>query len=336
MRYLRFAGQRMLFLIPILIGLVSLTFALGNIIPSDPVRVAVGPKASQETVDKVRAQFGLNKPLPEQFIMYVAGLLKGDLGQSLVTRRPVVEDLKRKIPATAELALAATLIAVPVGLVLGTVAAVHRGRFADHLSRLMAVGGVSSPDFLTGLALQLIVGSALGLLPITGRGAGQADLAHVTGLYVVDSLLTGNSAAFVSSLKHLILPATTLALPFMATVTRLTRSGMLDILNRDYILNARVAAGLPEGLVVYKYALKNALVATTSQIGLTFGWLLGGAVIVENVFDWPGLGLYVVSAALYQDLRPILGTTLVAGVLFVTVNMLTDLFYAVLDPRITV
>lgn len=336
MRTLRFLARRMLFVIPIGIGIVSLTFVLVNIVPADPVRVAVGPKASQETVEKVRAQFGLDKPLPHQYFTYFARLLEGDLGQSLLTRRPVAEDLRRKIPATAELALAATLMSVPVGVTLGIVSAVRRGRLADQLSRVIAIGGVSSPDFLTGLLLQLIAGGALGLLPVTGRIAGGVELTQITGLYLVDSVLTSNSAAFVSSFKHIILPAVTLAIPFMAVVARLTRSGMLGVLSRDYILNARVAAGLPERLVVYKYALKNALIATTSQIGLTFGWLLGGAVIVENVFDWPGLGLYVVSAALNQDLRPIMGTTLVAGVIYVTANTVTDLVYGFLDPRITV
>jgi peptide/nickel transport system permease protein len=323
-------------LIPVAIGIVTITFALGNLIPTDPIRVAVGPRASQETVEKVRAQFGLDKPLPQQYVIYWQRLLAGDMGTSVVTRRPVTEDLKRRIPATLELAVAATLMGVTSGIILGVVSAVHKGRLPDRVSRVVAIGGVSSPDFFTGMLLQLILASGLGLLPITGRIDPGIELTKITGLYLVDSVLTGNWVALVSAAKHILLPAATLALPFSAMVARLTRSGMLDVLNKDYILNARVAAGLPERLVVYKYAVKNALVGTTSQIALNIGWLLGGAVIVEKVFDWQGLGLFVVQAALNDDLRPIMATTLVAGVTYVIINAVADLTYTFLDPRISI
>jgi peptide/nickel transport system permease protein len=323
-------------LIPVAIGIVTITFALGNLIPTDPIRVAVGPRASQETVEKVRAQFGLDKPLPQQYVIYWQRLLAGDMGTSVVTRRPVTEDLKRRIPATLELAVAATLMGVTSGIILGVVSAVHKGRLPDQVSRVVAIGGVSSPDFFTGMLLQLILASGLGLLPITGRIDPGIELTKITGLYLVDSVLTGNWVALVSAAKHILLPAATLALPFSAMVARLTSSGMLDVLNKDYILNARVAAGLPERLVVYKYAVKNALVGTTSQIALNIGWLLGGAVIVEKVFDWQGLGLFVVQAALNDDLRPIMATTLVAGVTYVIINAVADLTYTFLDPRISI
>lgn len=336
MRVLRFLARRMLFLFPIGIGIVTITFVLGNIIPTDPVRVAVGPRASKETVERITAQFGLDKSLPEQYVAYWQRLLAGDMGQSLITRRPVTEDLRRRIPATTELGIAAILIGVSSGIVLGVVSAVQRGRLPDQISRVIAIGGVSSPDFFTGLLLQLIVAGGFGLLPIAGRIGYDVELTNITGFFFLDSILTGNWTALVSAIKHIILPAITLGIPLSAVVARLTRSGMLDVLNKDYILNARVAAGLPERLVVYKYALKNALVATTSQIGLMIGWLLGGAVIVETVFDWPGLGLYAVEAALNDDLRPIMGTTLVAGIVYVLVNAVTDLIYTYLDPRISV
>lgn len=335
-RILRFLVQRMLFLIPIGIGIVTLTFLLGNVIPSNPVRAAVGPQASEETIAKIKHEFGLDKPLPEQYLTFWERLLHGDLGKSLLTRRSVSEDLSRRVPASVELAIVSMIVGVVPGIILGVVSAVRRDRFLDYFSRFLAVVGVSSPQFWTGLVLQLIVASILALLPITGRiGSGLAPT-RITGLYLVDSLLTGDFEAFVSSVKHIILPAVTLSLPLWAIVARLTRSGMLDVLQRDYVMNARVAAGLPEQLVVYKYTLKNALIGTTSQIGLNFGSLLSGAVIVETIFDWPGLGLYVVHGAINQDLRPIMATTLLVSVIYVVVNAFTDLVYTFLDPRIKV
>lgn len=337
MRILRFLVKRLLQLVPVLIGLITITFLLMNVIPSNPVRLAIGPQASMETEERVRREFGLDRPLWEQYINYYQRLFRGDLGSSLVTRRPVLEDIQRRLPATVELALVGMFIGLTTGIVLGVASAVKRDHFIDHASRFTAISGVSMPSFWLGLLVQLILGSLLSLFPITGRfGFDVASPPNVTGLLLIDSLLAGNYSAFISSLHHILLPAATLSIPTLAVVARLTRSGMLDVLNQDYIMNARAAAGLPERIVTYKYALKNAMIATVSQVGLSFGALLSGSVLVETVFDWPGLGLYIVTAAINQDIQPIVGSTIVVGIIFVLVNILTDLTYSFLDPRIQV
>lgn len=320
-----------------MIGLITITFVLMNVIPSNPVRLAIGPQASMETEARVRRQFGLDRPIWEQYVLYYERMLRGDLGRSLVTRRPVVDDLQRRIPASVELAIAGMFIGVALGLALGVLSAVHRDKLIDHASRVAAISGVSIPAFFLSLLAQLILGSALALFPITGRISFEVDPpTAVTGLYLLDSLLTGNLDALRSAAHHLILPAFTLSIPILALTARLTRSGMLDVLSQDYVMNARAAAGLPERIAIYKYALKNALIATVSQIGLGFGALLNGSVLVETVFDWPGLGLYTVTAAINQDIQPIVGATIVTGFMFVIINILTDLTYRILDPRIEV
>ena len=337
MRIVRFLIKRLLYLIPIMIGLITITFVLMNVIPSNPVRLAIGPQASMETEARVRRQFGLDRPIWEQYVLYYERMLRGDLGRSLVTRRPVVDDLQRRIPASVELAIAGMFIGVALGLALGVLSAVHRDKLIDHASRVAAISGVSIPAFFLSLLAQLILGSALALFPITGRISFEVDPpTAVTGLYLLDSLLTGNLDALRSAAHHLILPAFTLSIPILALTARLTRSGMLDVLSQDYVMNARAAAGLPERIAIYKYALKNALIATVSQIGLGFGALLNGSVLVETVFDWPGLGLYTVTAAINQDIQPIVGATIVTGFMFVIINILTDLTYRILDPRIEV
>ena len=337
MRILRFLIKRLLYLIPIMIGLITITFFLMNVIPSNPVRLAIGPQASMETEERVRRDFGLDRPIWVQYALYYERMLRGDLGRSLVTRRPVVDDLQRRIPASVELAIAGMIIGVAGGLVLGVLSAVHRDKLIDHASRVAAISGVSIPAFFLSLLAQLILGSALSLFPITGRISFEVDPpSAITGLYLLDSLLTGNLAAFRSAAHHLLLPAFTLSIPILALTARLTRSGMLDVLGQDYVMNARAAAGLPERIAIYKYALKNALIATVSQIGLGFGALLNGSVLVETVFDWPGLGLYTVTAAINQDIQPIVGATIVTGFMFVVINILTDLTYRILDPRIEV
>jgi peptide/nickel transport system permease protein len=337
MRILRFIARRILYLIPVLIGLVTITFLLMNVIPSDPVRLAVGPQASKETEDRVRQQFGLDRPIGEQYVNFYERLLSGNLGQSIMTRRPVSEDLSRRLPATIELASMAMLIGVVVGTTLGVISAVRRDTFIDHISRLFAISGVSVPAFFMGLLAQLVFASALSIFPITGRiGFGVEPPQTITGLYILDSILTGNGTALLSVLHHILLPALTLSIPILALTARLTRSGMLDVLGQDYVMNARAAAGLPERIVIYKYALKNALIVTVSQIGLAFGYALSGSVLVETVYDWPGIGLYTVNAAINQDIQPIVGMTLVAGITFGIINILIDLSYTILDPRIKI
>jgi peptide/nickel transport system permease protein len=335
LRILRFLIKRLFQLVPVVIGLVTITFLLMNVIPSNPVRLAVGPQATMETEERVRQEFGLDRPIWEQYTNYLGRLLRGDLGNSLMTRRPVREDIERRLPATIELAIVSMVLGVSIGIVLGVASAIRRDQLIDHISRLLAISGVSMPSFWLGLLVQLLLGSALSLFPITGRiGFDVLSPSKITGLFLVDSLLVGDFSAFASSFRHMFLPAFTLCVPVLALTTRLTRSGMLEVLNQDYITNARAAAGLPERIVIYKYALKNGLMATISQIGLSFGALLSGSVLVETVFDWPGLGLYIVTASINQDIQPIVGSTIVVGIIFVLVNILTDITYSFFDPRI--
>jgi peptide/nickel transport system permease protein len=318
-----------------MLGLVTVSFFLVRIVPADPVRAAIGPLASQSTYEHVQHQFGYDLPLWKQYVTYLSQLIQGDLGTSLTTKRSVTADILSRWPASAELAIAAAAIAISGGIILGVVSARRRGSVVDACAQLGSVAGVSIPTFWLGLLLQLLFGSILVLLPISGRIDG--DLLpphHYTGFYIIDSILSGDWAALKSCLLHLILPAVTLAIPMLAVVARMTRAGMLEVLNQDFTQNARAAGGLPEFIVANKYALKNSLVGAVSQIGLSIGAMLGGAVLVETVFDWPGLGQYMVQAANNQDLQPIVGTTIVVGLSFVLVNIVTDIVYRWLDPRI--
>lgn len=335
MPVLRFIGKRIVLIAPILVGLVTLTFVLSHVIPGDPARLAAGEQAGPESVERIRKEFGLDRPLWEQYARYLAGLGRGDLGRSIVTHRPVAEDIAVRLPASIELALVATTAAVTLGIASGVVSAVRQNSPVDHAVRIFAISTVSLPRFWLGLMLQLVFAGMLGVLPISGRIA--RDLVPpptVTGLYLIDGLLAGDLQAFWSSLVHLLMPAVALSAYMIGIAQRLTRASMLEVLQRDYVLNARVAAGLPDHLVYYKYALKSALLPTTSQLGLNFGAVLGGSLLVESVFDWPGLGTYITRAALEQDFQPIVGGAIVAGVIFVLVNLFTDILYAVLDPRI--
>jgi peptide/nickel transport system permease protein len=318
-----------------LLGLVTLTFILSHVIPGDPARLAAGEQASQQTVDRVRHDFGLDRPLWEQYLRYLRGLARGDLGRSITTDRPVLEDIAKRLPASVELALVATLVAVSVGVASGVISAVKQDTKIDHTIRVFAISTVSLPRFWLALMLQLVFAGMLAVLPISGRlDSSLVPPPTITGLYLVDSLLDLNLAVFWSSVTHLLMPAVALAAYMIGVAQRLTRTSMIDVLQRDYIMNARAAAGLPSHLVYFKYALKCALVPTISQLGLNFGAVLGGSLLVETVFDWPGLGTYITRAALEQDFQPIIGGAIVTGLIFVIVNLLTDLLYAMLDPRI--
>ena len=329
--------RRIFLLIPVLLGITVITFAISHLIPGNPAALALGPHAHKEQIIAYRHELGLDKPVYVQYWIYLKGLLHGDFGQSLTTHRPVGEDLKEYFPATFELTLVAMIITVILGIPLGITSAARRNRWQDHVSRIFSLTGVSIPIFWLGLLLQMIFSFYLGWLPMNGRVDTQIMAAHplhyITGLYTVDSLLTGNWPVLVSCLKHLILPSFTLSYASLAIVTRMVRSSMLEVMGQDYIRTAR-SKGVRETLVIYKHSLRNALIPAVTVIGLTFGMLLGGAFLTEVIFSWPGLGRYAVGTITSLDFPAIMGVTLITAIAYVTANLLVDILYAILDPRI--
>lgn len=326
--------RRLVMIVPVIIGLTMLTFVITHLVPGDPALLAAGPQATQEMVDQIREEFGMDKPLPVQYVNYVKGLVTGDWGTSVLSRRPVTKDLRVFWPATLELVLAAMTFAVILGIPLGVISAVRHDSWADHSSRIFSLMGVSLPSFWLALLLQWFVALRFGWLPIGGRlDTTMAAPDHITGLYVIDGLFTGNFGAMGNALKHLLLPAFTLSMSPLATITRMTRSSMLEVLGQDYIRTAR-AKGLRERAVLFRHALRNAIMPTLTMIGLSLGWLMGGSVLVETIFDWPGIGLYAVKSALTLDFMPIMGIALIYGVVFAVINVAVDLLYALIDPRI--
>ncbi len=326
--------RRLLLIIVVLFGLSVLTFFIARVIPADPVMLAAGPRASDEQIAALRQRYGYDKPLLEQYVDYVIGLLHGDFGRSVVLQRDVAPDLSRYFPATLELVLAAMFIAVISGVPLGLISAIYQNRWPDQVARFLSLGGVSLPSFWLAIVLQLTIAFSIPGIPITGRYSRiAAPPQTITGMYVVDALLTLNFEALGLALPYLLLPALCLSLGALATIARTVRADTLEILCADYIRTAR-AIGIPETVIILKYALKNASLNTLTQVGLFFGYALTGSVLVENVFSWPGIGNYAVSAALTKDFVPLLGVTLIVGLAIVVVNLLTDLLYAVSDPRI--
>ncbi len=326
--------RRALLLVLTLLGLSFVIFFVSRVVPADPARLAAGPYATETMVQRLRTEFGLDRSLPVQYWSYLSGVLRGDFGRSIRTRRPVSQDLARYYPATLELVLVSLLLASLAGILFGCISAVYHNRFLDHAMRLASVTGVGLPDFWLALMLQLLLAAQLGALPIGGRlPSAVASPPSITRLLILDSLLTGNWDTLVSSLRHIVLPAFSLSFPALASLTRLTRAEALDVLSSDYVRTAR-AKGLVERRVIGRHMLRNALIPTTTMIGLRFVWMLGGTVMVETVFNWPGLGLYIVQAATFSDFNAIMGGALLLGVNVGVVTLLVDLLYGVLDPRI--
>jgi peptide/nickel transport system permease protein len=317
-----------------LFGLLCLTFAISHVMPGDPARLAAGPDANQSMVDTLRARYGLDRPLPVQFARYVGGLVRGDLGESLRSRNAVRDDLLLYFPNTFELVTLALLVAVAIGVPLGMLSAVYRDTWVDHWTRIVSVSGVALPAFWLGLMLQLLVALHLGWLPLGGRlGLTATPPAPVTHLLFVDAVLRGEWRTLGDALAHAVLPVVTLCFPALASILRVNRAEMLETLGQDYIKSAR-AQGFSDFRVVTRYALRNAMIPTLTMIGLRYGWMLGGTILVETVFDWPGIGLYAVNAAVSSDFQPIMGVTLLIGLNFMLANLLVDLAYSWLDPRI--
>ncbi|MBY3101242.1 ABC transporter permease [Rhizobium laguerreae] len=297
--------RRLLMLVPMLLGVSLAVFLILHLIPGDPAQMAAGPDATQADVEQIRTNYGLDKPFVAQYGIYLSKLLHGDLGDSFQTLAPVTEGIARTFPATLELAVAGMLIAVIFGVPIGIYSALHPRRTADRLVTSLAVLGISTPGFFLGLLLMLLFASELNVLPPTGRG----------------------------TWAHLVLPSLTLGLPYVATFARLTRTSMLDVLAEDFIRTAR-AKGLTWGKLTYRHALRNASIPLVTMLGLDFGRLLGGAVIVEKVFSWPGMGSYMVDAIMVRDIYVIQGTILVFATSVVIINLIVDVIYGALDPRI--
>ncbi len=334
MNFFRFLIRRLVGIAAVLIGVSVITFALSHLVPADPVSAALGERAREDQVQAFRKQYGLDKPIPEQYWIYMTGLLHGDLGFSIRSRRPVAQDLGEFFPATIELSLAALLISLLIGIPTGVWSSLFRNRLPDHIVRIFALIGGSLPIFWLGLLLIGLFYSNLGWLPSGGRIDDFTPPPQtITGLYVVDSLLTGNLAALRSSLLHLVLPAFTLGYFSTAVISRMIRSSMLEVLGQDYIRTAR-AKGLLERLVIVRHAMRNALIPTLTIVGLTFGSLLSGAVLTETVFTWPGLGHYATAALIGLDFPAVMGVTLLAAIIYPLANLLVDIGYAWLDPRI--
>jgi peptide/nickel transport system permease protein len=321
----------------VLISVSIITFTVARVIPSDPAAAWVGAHPKKEQIEQARILLGLDRPLYVQYLRYMSGLLHGDLGTSVRSHQSVTKDLKTYLPATLELVLTSMLIAIVVGLPLGVLAGARKGGWLDHSARLGAVAGVSIPTFWLGLMLQLIFFSWLGILPLGGRVSTEVALFNpveqITGFYLIDCVITGNWVAFQDALIHLILPAFTLASFAMGLTIRMTRSTMIETLSEKFILAAR-AAGLPERTVLFVLTLKNAIVPTITLLGLTFVYSLTGAILVELIFSWPGLGLYVTDAVLSLDFPVIVSVTLVVTVFYVLVNLALDLAQAMVDPRV--
>jgi peptide/nickel transport system permease protein len=333
-RAIRHIGKLLISVTLTFLGLTCVTFFIGRVIPIDPVLAIVGDKASRATYNRVRAEIGLDLPIPVQYWRYLIKVLHGDFGNSVITSQPVLHDLLRVFPATLELSLLALIIGVVGGIPLGVIAATHRGRWQDQLIRFGSLVGYSMPVFWLGLVGLLSFYAKLGWV----NGPGRLDVSFddivptVTGLVTVDSLIAGEHEVFWNAVSHLVLPASILGYLSLAYVARMTRSFMLGQLKQEYIL-ATLAKGLSPFRVVWIHALGNVWVPLVTVIALTFGSLLEGAVLTETVFAWPGLGLYMKNSLFNADLNAVLGGTMLVGVVYIGLNMLSDLIYPLVDPR---
>jgi len=335
---LEYIIRRLAMAVLVLVSISIITFFIARVVPSNPAAAWVGPHPTKEQIALATERLGLDRPLHEQYLRYVRGLLQGDLGNSIKTHQPITTDLKTFLPATMELVLAGMMMAVTIGIPLGVLSGAYKGSLLDHLTRLFSIAGVSMPTFWLGLLLQLLFFSRLGILPLAGRTSTQVALYHpveqITGFYLIDTVMTGNWVAFKDALLHIILPAFTLATYAIGLTIRMTRSKMIEVLSEKYILAAR-AAGISERIVLFVLALKNAIIPTITVLGLSFVYSLTGAILVEVIFSWPGLGSYVTNAVLSIDFPVIVSVTLVVTVFYVFINLILDLGQAMLDPRVT-
>lgn len=325
--------KRLLMLIPVLIGVSILSFSLIHLAPGDPALTISGEHASPQIINAIREKYGLDKPLSTQYWVWLKQILHGDLGRSIVSNEYVTKEILERFPNTVELTIFAMIFAVVIGSIAGIISASRQYSVFDYSFMGVALFGVSMPVFWLGIMLMMIFGVYLRWLPISGRISMMISFQRITGFYLLDSIITGNFAAFISILRYLILPSIALSTIPMATIARVTRSSMLEVLRQDFIRTER-AKGLSERMVIYKHAVKNAMIPVITVIGLNFGLLLAGAILTETVFSWPGIGRYVVDAVNMRDYPVVQGCLLFFASMFVIVNLITDIIYVYIDPRI--
>ena len=334
---LRLIAKRLLAALPSLFGVVVITFVLTRALPGDPAAYFAGGAATAEAIEQVRRQLGLDRPLPEQFFRYLGDLARGDLGLSLTTGQPVLTELGQRLPASLEIVLVALVVACAIAIPLGVLAAVRQGSWIDQVCRVITTAGVSLPTFFTGLLLAYVFYFLLGWAP---SPMGRLDPVFsaprtVTGFLLIDALIARDAALWWAAARQLVLPVATMAIFVLAPIARMTRASMLGVLSSDFIRTAR-ASGLTPVTVLFSYALRNALLPVITTLGMVFGFMLGGSVIVEKVFGWPGIGSYAIDALTASDYAPVQGFVLAMGVLFVFVNLLVDVLYLLVDPRVSV
>ncbi len=328
-------GKRLLTVIPTLIGVIIVTFLLTRVLPGDPAVYFAGPAATPESIAEVRKSLGFDKPLAEQFVLYVRDLARGNFGNSLSTGRSVATEITSRLPASAELTLVGLIVSILIAVPLGIFAAIRQGSWVDHTCRVVATAGVSLPVFFTGLLLVYVFYFRLGWSPApVGRlDAFASAPPNITGFYLIDSLLVGDFETFRAAFAQLILPAMTLAIFSLAPIARMTRASMLAVLASDFVRTAR-ASGLGPRTVILTYAFRNAMLPVVTTLGMVFSFLLGANVLVEKVFAWPGIGSYAVEALLQSDFAPVQGFVLTMAVMYVALNLIIDILYGVIDPRV--
>jgi len=329
----RYAIRRGLTIVPVLLGVSVLVFSFIHLIPGDPALTMLGERATPEKVAEVRVRLGLDRPIWQQYLLYIGKALQGDLGVSIIRGDPVASDLLRRFPATVELAMAAIVVAVAVGIPVGVASAVRRNSLLDSLARLGALTGVSMPIFWLGLVLAWFFGVQLRVLPTGFRLSSGTAFVPWTNFVILDALLQGDWATLSDAIRHLILPALALATIPLAVIARMTRASMLEVLSREYIRTAE-AKGLSPRVVILRHALRNALLPVLTVVGLQVGRLLAGAILTETIFSWPGIGLWVYESIESRDYAIVQGVSLFIAVIVVGINLLTDVLYAAVDPRI--
>ena len=332
---LAYIFRRLMIMVPTLLGVTVIVFLMLHATPGDPAELLMGERATEESLDRLREHLGLNEPLHVQYGLFLKRLMRGDLGETIWTRQKVWTEVKHRFPATIELSLVALFISCFAGMILGIISATKQYSVFDYVSMLGALAGVSMPIFWLGLVFMLIFSLNLGWLPLSGRLSIGVDLEIITNFYILDAVLTRNWPAFKDAVWHILMPAVTLSTIPTAIVARMTRSAMLDVLRQDYIKTAK-AKGLSQLKVIFKHALRNAMIPVVTTIGLQFGVLLGGAILTETIFAWPGVGKWMYDAVMQRDYMVIQGGTLFIAALFVVINLCVDVLYAVINPRISV
>jgi len=329
----KYVARRVIEAIPVIIGVSILVFMLLHLIPGDPAMAILGERATAENIALLRERLGLEKPLYEQYLLWIGRMMQGDLGNTVRGNIPVSHEIAARFPATVELSISALLLSTIVGVPLGIISAIKRNSFIDTLTMFGALFGVSIPVFVLGLLLIFLLGVELGWLPFVGRLTSGINIERRTGLHVIDALLSGNLKGLQDAIEHLILPTITLATVSLAIIARITRSAMLEVLNQDYIRTAR-AKGLKARHVVMTHAFRNALLPIVTIIGLSLGRLLSGAVLTETIFSWPGVGKWLFDSIIARDYPIVQSMTLIIALLFIFINLAVDMLYAVIDPRI--